>query len=115
MKNIAQVSSLIMNDLCIREQEKLERIVVDEGVPLEELCCDSPHNPIDELNPSCSCKHTMDNDDNSNDGGGKCSRFSEADTGNSVGAFACTALPRDELKHKAYIFPCHILSSFAGE
>ena len=88
---------------------------VNEGFPLEDFCRDARHKSVDEMNASCSCKYLSDSDDiRLTRGESVVSRYSEAVPGASTGSLAYNALPRDNVKHEAYMCPYHILFNLAG-
>lgn len=63
---------------------------------------------MDEVVTSQYYKYTSNSDYSNSNDKGDCDRYVEIVTVTSAGAFAYTDLPKDELKHKIYMFPRHI-------
>ena len=83
------------------------RRVIDDEFPLDEFCCDTQWNPMDEMCPTQTGKNDSDDE-------GDRTRFSQALPGTNAGVTACAALRRGESVHEPYAFPCHVLFNLAG-
>ena len=81
----------------------IRRVINDEFL-LNEFCCDTQWNPMDEMCPTQTGKNNSDDE-------GDHGRFSEALPGTIDGAPTYTVLRRGESVNKPYDFPCQYCST----
>ena len=74
------------------------RRVIDDEFPLDEFCCDTQWNPMNEMCPTQAGKNNSDDE-------GDCGIFFEALPGTNVGPPVCTAVHRGESVYELYAFP----------